>query len=855
MSATTSEKIPSSSSATSTRPWYVVSIILHAIALGVVLWVGPVRTIVLQEKSKEPPKAELTATAERIEEIVEQVRDREEDLNRLKVEELLDIQEQVEQMAAQKMDQYAQASQDMAADAPERAMEAAKAVEEASVKVEAALKVVDADLEKVAAAEADVRKKAQAKDPALNEAVDALRAAQDQTVKDQDAAKTAMIEMIASQEHLAAIAAVGGEALADATKAQKDAVDAANKLAVDQGDAKDLERKAERSAESAGKADKSSQGADKRSEQLADTAKNAADDARKAQEKADASKAQAEQARQEAVDASAKASAAKSQADQAAKAAKAASAKAAKSKSPADAKAAEQATTQAAEASKASQATGEVAKDKSAQARKAADAAKADATSARNARSKADRATADANKAAASAANAQEARAKALDAVETTQKTAREAQADVRKAFDTARAAQVKANAALAAAKDIATSQPALAASQPAEATTQATEATASTERPNLDGQNLADLYDAAVKAEQDIAEAYKKMRAADLAMISRVPMETALKRTDVTKPVRPGIDRSLLTSSIRTAEAADANKKETAKVADELDSMVTANKRILEQAVGAGADAKAIGLVASAEDIRARSEHNEAMRNAAAESGERAKDLTALMKGEGADAKTSQDGKASADGKESHAGRPGGSASKGGVPSYSGSRGDAGFPAIGKQIVAMPTRKVGATGMPAEWVYVDSWWIIGPFDNPNRINIDKEFPPEQVIDLDATYAGKGERQLRWKYAKSPTVSVVPLDSAEYSIYYAYTELWFDDERDMWIAVGSDDNSRVWINGYPVWLSGKQLKSWRIDEGYRKVHFKKGLNRILYRIENGWHAAGFSLVIHTGRQQ
>ena len=43
--------------------------------------------------------------------------------------------------------------------------------------------------------------------------------------------------------------------------------------------------------------------------------------------------------------------------------------------------------------------------------------------------------------------------------------------------------------------------------------------------------------------------------------------------------------------------------------------------------------------------------------------------------------------------------------------------------------------------------------------------------------------------------------------------------------------------------------SGKQQKAWRVDEGLRKVHFKKGLNRVLCRVENGWHGTDFSLVI------
>ena len=46
----------------------------------------------------------------------------------------------------------------------------------------------------------------------------------------------------------------------------------------------------------------------------------------------------------------------------------------------------------------------------------------------------------------------------------------------------------------------------------------------------------------------------------------------------------------------------------------------------------------------------------------------------------------------------------------------------------------------------------------------------------------------------------------------------------------------------------PVELA-KQLKSWRADEGFRKIHFKQGLNRVLCRVENGWHGTQFSLVL------
>jgi len=118
------------------------------------------------------------------------------------------------------------------------------------------------------------------------------------------------------------------------------------------------------------------------------------------------------------------------------------------------------------------------------------------------------------------------------------------------------------------------------------------------------------------------------------------------------------------------------------------------------------------------------------------------------------------------------------------------------------------------------------------------------------VIDLDATYTGKNGQRIRWEFRKSPKTMIRPANEQEYGIYFAYTELYFDQPMDLWIAVGSDDNSRLWIEDQLVWMSRRQLKPWRIDEGFRKVHFKKGINKVLCRVENGWGTMGWSMLIN-----
>ena len=161
--------------------------------------------------------------------------------------------------------------------------------------------------------------------------------------------------------------------------------------------------------------------------------------------------------------------------------------------------------------------------------------------------------------------------------------------------------------------------------------------------------------------------------------------------------------------------------------------------------------------------------------------------------------------------------------------------------------------RMIEEDGTPAEWLFVDTWYTIGPFDNPQRRNIHRKFPPETVIDLDATYVGKGGKEIRWQWVQCHDPMVTPADPAEYAIYYAYTEVYCDRPMDLWVAVGSDDKANVWLNAMPIWISSDKLKGWQVNEGFRKVTFRAGVNRVLYRVENGWLNIGFSFAIRVAQ--
>ncbi len=399
---------------------------------------------------------------------------------------------------------------------------------------------------------------------------------------------------------------------------------------------------------------------------------------------------------------------------------------------------------------------------------------------------------------------------------------------------------------------------------------------------------SLVDAYELAREIEGAITESYKDIRATQTAIEHRMGYEAAQKITDVAKAVRMEADREAIETRVRTKEALDAQKTAQAQVVREANVIVETAVAMMEEAmdfvkpdggaekaVSKGSRSKSVQWL-DAKDFASRSQegarqqrlksmssaadYQVAITDAAAESASaRAKDLTKVGGGTGAAA-------GHGDGSGAVGGGAGG-LQQGRTASVS--------PPGGGSVAAIESRMPGllpgnvlrfgpsGDGVPAKWMYVQDWYVIGPFPNPNRVNIRRKFPPESVVDLDATYIGKGGRTVKWEFMQTCNfkprkwewwhsdrrAELVPYTSEEYGIWYAYAEVFSDIECDRWIAVGSDDRSDIWLNDAPIWGSSDKLKSWRIDEGYRRVHLKKGRNRILARVENGWHLIGWSICI------
>ena len=175
--------------------------------------------------------------------------------------------------------------------------------------------------------------------------------------------------------------------------------------------------------------------------------------------------------------------------------------------------------------------------------------------------------------------------------------------------------------------------------------------------------------------------------------------------------------------------------------------------------------------------------------------------------------------------------------------------------------------RLFGAGGEFADRMQVDGWYLIGPFDGKHGREMfsNDSYPPEQGVLLDAVYFGKGKRLLKWQYVSGQRYPLVPPDDVEDAVYYGYTELMMDEARDLTLWIGADDDVQVWLNDRMVWAGGNVNKKWFFDqvydtrnnlfgdmnanEGKRLVHFRKGRNKVFFKLSNGPNGSFLSMVL------
>ncbi|TWU01928.1 hypothetical protein Pla100_16640 [Neorhodopirellula pilleata] len=140
----------------------------------------------------------------------------------------------------------------------------------------------------------------------------------------------------------------------------------------------------------------------------------------------------------------------------------------------------------------------------------------------------------------------------------------------------------------------------------------------------------------------------------------------------------------------------------------------------------------------------------------------------------------------------------------------------------------------------------IETWQVIGPFDNVSGVGFDRIYPPEANftstgrVDLDASYEGKNS-DVKWQpiqaTGKEGKVDLAAAyDKEKGAVAYAYTEFESDSDREAQIRLGCICANQTWLNGKLVMSNEVYHSGSMIDQYNTAVQLKKGTNRILLKI-------------------
>ena len=346
--------------------------------------------------------------------------------------------------------------------------------------------------------------------------------------------------------------------------------------------------------------------------------------------------------------------------------------------------------------------------------------------------------------------------------------------------------------------------------------------------------ENAAEMYDESLALEQQIAEANADIQAAKEASAQNTSFAEARGDQSATTPARPDIASQLSQSPLETVGQLGAFRKALARARTEIQDMNARAASALGLSQGHGSSSTA-GRTRDGARFATQAARITAARGGQGHSSLQGYGNVVNMIGFG--------GTGSAGASEGmRSGRAGGGSNmKPGAVTHG--PGLEGRDILGK---ALPGRRFTRDSLRRGWLYIDTWYVIGPWENQSTIDYTNVHPPEREINFDARYRnGKfasrrdhRDHAMKWEFYQSDQARCQPPRVYADSTYYAYTDLWFEQPRDMLIAIATDDAARVWLNGEIIWQD-EGISAWNLGEGYRRVRFKKGYNDLLVRIENG----------------
>ena len=144
-----------------------------------------------------------------------------------------------------------------------------------------------------------------------------------------------------------------------------------------------------------------------------------------------------------------------------------------------------------------------------------------------------------------------------------------------------------------------------------------------------------------------------------------------------------------------------------------------------------------------------------------------------------------------------------------------------------------------------------ETWMILGPFDNVDRIGFNTKYIPENLPQIDTTvkYDGKNGK-VSWQKCPDDFIDgcIRILPKIDWSVAYSFATIYSPDERKVELRFDSDDQGKVWVNGIQVHAHTRTYAT-DIDRDIIPVTLFPGNNSILIKVCEETRGSGFYLRI------
>jgi hypothetical protein len=140
-----------------------------------------------------------------------------------------------------------------------------------------------------------------------------------------------------------------------------------------------------------------------------------------------------------------------------------------------------------------------------------------------------------------------------------------------------------------------------------------------------------------------------------------------------------------------------------------------------------------------------------------------------------------------------------------------------------------------------AHFGFIRQWMLLGPFDSIGGAGFQKVYPPEQGIDLTATYTGKKGVTLRWaEHSTVDPYGMVDLNKAigkhMGAAGYAFATVVSFTARPIQIRVGSNNAIKLFLNGKQTFFREEYHHGLEMDQHVGFGTLKAGRNEILIKV-------------------